>query len=322
MNRTFFLILPATAAAGSGRDALYVREALVAFPLWGIILATVVILLLSAKAGFWLGRYQGRRPEKTPESPIAEIVVAMFGLLAFMLGFTFSLAASRFDARRALVVDEANAIGTTYLRASLLSEPYRTEIRKLLREYVKARLSVVQSGAIAQGTAQAEEMQGRLWAEAVAAGGKNPGSIVTGLFISSLNEVIDLHTKRIAFGLRNHIPTSIWAALYFLAVCTMGMMGYYMGLAGARRFLAIIPLVLAFSVVLLLIADLDRPQAGLLKVSQQALSDLLDKFNAEGPEVRLSPVPSVPVWNEETGTHKRNNQRQLASNSYVRTRNC
>ncbi|MDB6023675.1 MAG: hypothetical protein JWQ04_3532 [Pedosphaera sp.] len=233
-------------------------------------------------------------------APITEIVTAMFGLLAFMLGFTFSLAASRFDARRVLVIEEANAIGTTYLRAGLLSEPYRTEIRKLLREYVKARVTSVQSGEIPQGMARADEMQERLWAEAVAAGGKNPGSILTGLFISSLNEVIDLHAKRIAFGLRNHIPTSIWAALCFLAVCTMGTMGYHTGLAGARSLLVIIPLVLTFSSVLFLIADLDHPQKGLLRVSQQALIDLLDKWNAKGPESRFPQVSPVLVQSDET----------------------
>ncbi|MDB6016162.1 MAG: hypothetical protein JWR19_651 [Pedosphaera sp.] len=284
MSRTLILTMPATGAGGSGRDALYAREAFIALPLFGIFAATVAVLLLFAEAGFRLGRYQGQRSEMAQKAPIAEIVSAMLGLLAFMLGFTFSLAASRFDARRALVVDEANAIGTTYLRAGLLSEPYRMEIRKLLRDYVKARLTYVQAGEIAQGMARADEMQERLWAEAVAAGGKNPGSIVTGLFIASLNEVIDLHAKRIAFSLRNHIPTSIWDALYFLAVCTIGTMGYHMGLVGARNVLAIIPLVLAFSVVLFLIADLDHPQKGLLKVSQQALVDLLDKWNTEGPE--------------------------------------
>ncbi|MDB6122664.1 MAG: hypothetical protein JWQ71_1657 [Pedosphaera sp.] len=305
--------MPATSTLGSGRDALYIREPLVALSLWGICMATVAVLLLSAAAGFWLGRYQGRHSEIMQKVPMAEIVGAMFGLLAFMLGFTFSLAATRFDARRALVVDEANAIGTTYLRAGLLPEPYRAEIRKLLREYVKQRLMFAQSGEIAQGIAQAEEMQGRLWAEAVTAGEKNPGSIVTGLFISSLNEVIDLHAKRIAFGLRNHIPTSIWAALYFLAICTMGMMGCHMGLAGARRLLAIIPLVLTFSVVMFLIADLDRPQKGLLRVSQQALTDLLDKLNAEGAESRLPRVCNVLVQNDDTETYQRNNQYQFTS---------
>jgi hypothetical protein len=284
MSRTLILTMPATGAGGSGRDALYVRESFIALPLSGILVATIAVLLLSAAAGFWWGRYQGQRSEKVQKAPIAEIVSAMLGLLAFMLGFTFSLAASRFDARRALVVDEANAISTTYLRAGLLSEPYRTEIRKLLRDYVKARLTFMQSGEIAQGIARAGEMQERLWAEAVAAGGKNPGSTVTGLFIASLNEVINLHVRRIAFGVRNQIPTSIWVTLYFLAVCTIGTMGYQMGLVGAHNVLAIIPLVLAFSVVLFLISDLDHPQKGLLKVSQQALVDLLDKWNTEGPE--------------------------------------
>lgn len=286
--------MPTTGAGGGGRDTLQIREPMVALPLWGIFLGTVAIILLSAEAGFWLGKHHGQRSEGLQKAPMSEIVGAMLGLLAFMLGFTFSLAATRFDARRALVVDEANAIGTTYLRAGLLPEPQRAEIRKLLRDYVKARLGFVQSGNVPQGIAGAEEMHARLWAEAVAVGGQNPGSIVTGLFISSLNEVIDLHAKRVTFGLRNHIPASIWAVLYFLAVCAIGTMGYHTGLAGARRFFAIVPLMLTFSVVLLLIADLDRPHEGFLKVSQQPLLDLLRTLPAEHPESRFPRVPAVP----------------------------
>jgi hypothetical protein len=279
MDLTPLLLMSATDAGGG---SFLLRELRLALPLWGTFLVTLVIILVSAGVGFRLGIYQGRRSEAAKKVPITQIVGAMFGLLAFMLGFTFSLAASRFDAKRALVVDEANAIGTTYLRAGLLPEPFRGETRKLLREYLKARLAFLQPNEIPQGIARAEELHARLWAEAEAAGGKNPGSIiVVGLFVSSLNEVIDLHAKRVTFGLRNHIPASIWNALYFLAVCAVGMIGYHAGLVGARGFFVIIPLAIMFSVVLLLIMDLDRPQEGSLKVSQQPLSDLLNTLNRD-----------------------------------------
>lgn len=232
---------------------------------------------------------------------MAEIVGAMLGLLAFMLGFTFSLAASRLDARRALVVSEANAIGTTFLRAGLLSEPCQGEIRKLLREYLKGRIKLTESVQPGEEIKRAEEIQGRLWVEAEAAIGRDPASRAAVLFISSLNELIDLHTNRVIFGLRNHIPTAIWAALYFLAVSTIGTMGYHVGLAGVRRFLVIIPPVLAFSVVMSLIADLDRPHKGLLRVSLQALVDLLDKWIAENPESKIQAVSSAPDSERRNG---------------------
>jgi zinc transporter ZupT len=97
---------------------------------------------------------------------------------------------------------------------------------------------------------------------------------VPGLFIGSLNEVIDLHAKRLALGVRNRFPGTIWAALSFVAIIGTSVMGYHAGLAGSGRSLALLALVLAFSAVVMLIVDLDRPQEGLLRVSQQTMTDL------------------------------------------------
>src|SRR5262249_25782350 len=104
-------------------------------------------------------------------------------------------------------------------------------------------------------------------------GEKRPTPI-TGLFIQSLNEVIDLHAKRVTMGLRNRIPVAIWGALYFTAILAMAGVGYHAGLTSATRTLATLALVVTFSGILWLIADLDRPQEGLLRVSQQAMVDL------------------------------------------------
>src|SRR5271165_4059660 len=97
-------------------------------PIWGVFLATVAVVLLAVEGGFRLGQYRRRRSEQEDRPPVGEMVAATLALLAFMLAFTFGLAASRFDVRRGLVIDEANAIGTTYLRAGLLPEPYRGEV--------------------------------------------------------------------------------------------------------------------------------------------------------------------------------------------------
>jgi hypothetical protein len=95
--------------------------------------------------------------------------------------------------------------------------------------------------------------------------------------------VIDLHTERLALGVRNRIPVTIWGTLYLVAVLGTAVMGYHTGLAGSARSLAMLSLVLAFSAVMTLIADLDRPQEGLLRVSQQALADLRNSFVSPGP---------------------------------------
>jgi hypothetical protein len=247
-------------------------------PLWGLFFATVLVILLSVEGGFRLGRYRRRRNEHEQHAPVGSIVGATLGLLALMLAFTFGRAISHYDARRHLVLDEANAIGATYLRAELLPKPQRTEIRKLLREYVTVRVKDVQTGEIEHGIARSEELQDRLWSEAVALSEKDSGSIVAGLFIQSLNEVIDLHAKRVTAGIRTRIPGSIWVALIFVAMLAMAAMGYHAGLTGTRGRLVVFVVVLTFSVVILLIADVDRRQEGLIKVSQQAMVDLQNKL--------------------------------------------
>ena len=181
-----------------------------------------------------------------------------------------------------MLLDEANAIGTTYLRAGMLPDR-REEIRALLREYVDVRLKAVLSNNIAEGMRQSLNIQDQLWAQAVAVGEKNPNSIVVGLFMQSLNEVIDLHAKRVQAGLRNRIPAAFWVALFAVAVFSLATMGYHSGLAGTSRSLAVLAVAFTFSAVIGLIADLDRPQEGGLKVSQQALIDLRQSMNAIKP---------------------------------------
>ena len=253
-----------------------------ALPLWGLFLAIVLLVLLSVEGGYRLGKYRRSRSEEEKEAPVGAMVGATLGLLAFILAFTFGLAAARFDTRRHVLLDEANAIGTTYLRAGMLPDR-REDIRALLRDYVDTRLEAVRSGNVTAGIRRSEHLQDQLWAQAVAVGEHNPTSIVVGLFIQSLNEVIDLHAKRVTAGLRNRIPGAIWVALFTVAVLSLGAMGYHACLSRTSRSLAELAVAFTFSVVIGLIADRDRPQEGVLKVSQQALIDLRHSMQVARP---------------------------------------
>ena len=247
-------------------------------PLWGVFLAVLVLVLAAIEGGYRLGNFRHRQSGGEKEAPVGAMVGATLGLLAFMLAFTFGMAAERFDTRKQLVLDEANAIGTTYLRTAMLPER-RDEIRALLRSYVDTRLEAVQSGRVAEQILQSEATQGKLWLAATAVGLQHPDSIVVGLFVESLNEVIDLHAKRVTAGLRNRIPSAIWVALLTIAALSLAAMGYHAGLVGTIRSLAIIVVAVTFSAVIVLIADLDRPQEGTLIVSQQALIDVRESMN-------------------------------------------
>ena len=244
-----------------------------ALPPWTVFLITVGVMLLSVEIGHRVASYQKQRREADKPALVAPVVGASLGLLAFMLAFTFGMAGSTFQDRRVVVLDEANAIGTAYLRAAMLPKNIGTESRDLLREYVDVRLEAIQSGNVDQAISRSEQLQNLLWSQAIAATEKER-SAMTSLYIQSLNEVIDLHSKRVVAGLRSRVPGAIWISLYLLAVLAMSAMGYQQGLTSTKRSLAVMALVLAFSLVLMLIVDLDRPGQSLIQVSQQSMIDL------------------------------------------------
>jgi hypothetical protein len=140
-------------------------------------------------------------------------------------------------------------------------------------------LEAVQPNKAQQAVVASQRLQARLWAEAVAAVEKEPSSVLNGLFIEPLNEVIGLHVKRVQAALISHVPGVIWATLYFAAYLAMTGIGYHQGLTSLRRSPAVVALVLTFSAVMFLIADLERPQEGWLEVSQQAMVDLRNSLD-------------------------------------------
>jgi hypothetical protein len=241
-------------------------------PLWMLLGGVFVLVLLAVEGGYRLGK-AARRADEDSDSPLGEMIGATLGLLAFLLAFTFSLAASRYDVRRQLLLDEANAIGTTWLRAGFLPEG-GDEIRALLRQYTDARLDATHAGNLQASIRRSEELQAQLWERAAPLARRSDNPVMVALFIQSLNELIDLHAKRLTASVRNRIPLAIWAALYAVTVLSFAALGYHAGLVRSRRSLAVVPVAFTFAVVIGLIADLDRPQEGSLTVGQEALHDV------------------------------------------------
>jgi hypothetical protein len=248
-------------------------------PLWTLPLIILAIVLLAVEVGYRLGRHRSRYSEHEKESLVGAAVAATLALVGFMLAFTFGVAGTRYDARRQAVLDEANAIGTTYLRASLLPEDRGTDIRQLLRQYVDARLEAVRTGKIETGLRRANELHSQLWATIEPIAKKYPESIQVGLFVQSLNQMIDLHTTRVVAGLYSRIPFIVWISLYAITAVSMIGIGYHAGLASKARSLSFLMLAITFAAVMLLVADLDRPQEGMLRVSQQVITDVRSTMN-------------------------------------------
>ena len=251
-----------------------VHTPLDSIPLWAVFGLTIVGILLSVELGYRTGLWRRRASAQEKEAPVGAMVAAQLGLLAFLLAFTFGFAASRYADRREVLLDESNAIGTAFLRTAMIPDPHPTEIRRLLREYVAVRIAAVEHGFIDEAIRQSEELHVRLWSETVAAANKDPRSIPLGLFIQALNDVINLHAKRLQVSLRTRVPGTLWGVLAAVTALSFFAMGYLGGLAGTSRSPAVLVIALTFAATTWMIADLDRPSDGLLKVSQRPMIEL------------------------------------------------
>ena len=251
-------------------------------PLWGVFILTVVVALIAVELGVWLAKVSLRERDKEPDAPLGSMVGAVLGLLAFILAFTFGMTASRFDARRQLVLEEANAIGTTYLRAGLMPPTQGLEIRRLLREYADLRMNTTMENVL-ETLKQSEETHGRLWSQAKSLVKEDMDSELRSLFIASLNELIDLHQSRKTVGLQYRIPGTVWFAMYLLMVLSMLAVGYQAGMSGTRRLRGTPMLAAAFALVIMMIADIDRPGEGLMRVSQQPIADVQQTMLGDSP---------------------------------------
>jgi hypothetical protein len=243
------------------------------FSLLSVFFVGVAIVLLASEIGWQLGT---RTKPAGMGGNISAVEQSLLGLLALIVGFTFLMALTRFEARREAVLNEANAIGTTALRARLLPEPYRAETLKLLREYVQIRIDYIPTGkSLAEHASLIErsnKIQEALWQQAKALSAKDNNMVPTGLFIQTLNEMIDNQGKRLS-ALRNYIPDAVLLSLFGIAAVACGFAGYASGLDPLRTRMPVLVTVALVCGVIFVILDLDRPNVGFITISQQPMID-------------------------------------------------
>lgn len=246
-----------------------------------LILSTCALMALAIELGCWLGRRHHGRASEAITGHINNLQSAILGLLALLLGFTFSMALARFDARKALVVDEANAIGTAALRAEFLPEPDRLEAHELLADYAASRLDFFRAGAdpaaINQTYENTNAIQSALWAIATARAQAEPQSVPGSQFNSALNELFDLAEKRRA-ALDNHVPEAVITLLVVVTLVAFFLMAYSLALQDRRRHGATYLFALLIAFVLGVILDLDRPRRGFVQVSQASMERTLQSL--------------------------------------------
>jgi hypothetical protein len=254
------------------------------FPLWAVYVMTVVAVLVAAEVGFRIGIWLQRRdPDSRKTSMTGAVVGGLLGLMAFLLAFSIGIVINQHNGRKAMVVEEANAVGTAYLRAGFLGEPDRTSARDLLREYVEVRLAAADDQTLFESAmARSEEIHGQLWSIVEDNVSKGQESATMALFVDSINEVIDVHSLRLA-AVELRLPRLLGIVLYAATVLSFLLVGIASSADGKRDLLAILLFALALVAVLMILVDLDRPQQGILTVSQTALSDLLRQMTTGAP---------------------------------------
>jgi hypothetical protein len=259
-----------------------------------------VLMLLATEAGVRFGADARARRREEETSYIDFIQGGALGLLSLLLGFTYALAADRHDARTELQVSEANALGTAYLRAGLVTDPSRSELRRILRQYVDAATQyefvIDDRVKITESFQRADRALQILWLAGVRAiEGREPTESDS-LLLQSLNDVIDLHERRIA-AFEYRVPKVILWLLVFLAIASLALTGYGIGLNGSRKFFLTTGMATLVAAVLLVIIDLQHPQQGFIRVSQKSMIRLHDRLHAEEAAETTPKLQSVPNSN-------------------------
>lgn len=256
------------------------QEILYSYNSVSIVVMLFIAIVLLNEVGFRIGRFVQSRTDSEVKSLTSSIQASILGLLALLLGFTFSMSMQRYDNRSMALIDEANTIGTAVLRIQLLPEEFRDEAKNLFNEYIRLRveIGVIDLTETEERDAYSEKianLQNQLWAVAISATDADPRPATTGAFVKSLNDVIDSQGKRNAL-LKMQVPEVVLMLLFIVFISSGGIMGYSAGLSGKRMFAPIVLVSLLITLIVFIIIDLDRPKRGLIQVDQSVMLELLN----------------------------------------------
>ena len=242
------------------------------WPTWLIAVGLFCAMFLANEAGFRYGHRYHRQESEVSRTVAAAFKGSVFGLVALLLAFSFSATTSRHELRQRLVLDQANAIGTCYLRAGLLGDPWRERIREILRRYVALRLEHAGAGSD-QTAAELDRLLSSLWEEVEGVDRKDPEAVRISMIVPAANDVIDLSSTR-SWASRNHLPDPVLALLLSSVLVSSALLGHSSGQAGVRHLGLWLAMNLIFVLILYVVLDFDRPQRGLIRVDQTPLVEL------------------------------------------------
>jgi hypothetical protein len=241
-----------------------------------------IAVLIPILLGQRYGQYIKKKTEEASHAPVGSVVAAAFGLLAFMLAITFQITANRYDARKELLLEEVTNIRSTFLRAGLIPEPYRSSTKKFLVEYVDIRVDFANDiSKLGAGLARSQQILDSLWKYTEALAEQDRSSEVYALYTTSVNDMVDSYNQRIAVGLQYRIPNAVLFVLFIISFISMFVLGYQFGLSGRGNLRLIILLSLIFAIVMFLILALDSPEKGLATVNQKPVFSLQQQLHSK-----------------------------------------
>jgi len=250
-------------------------------PAWILFLLVFIAGVLAAEGGAWYMRSRERKDTSSKPAPVGSLMGALLGLLAFMLGLTFSITASRFSERKHLVVDQAKAIGTCYLRTDLLPDKQKLETQRLFKEYINLLIGTTSLPSI-ENVSKLEFLQMQIWNQAASLKQESMDPQLRSLYISSVNDVVDIFGERKTVVFIFKIPGPIWAVLLLLFIFSMFVAGLEINSFKLRRNLNVPIMTAGFALIVVLISAMDAStKPGHFSVSQQPLTDVQEMIKAE-----------------------------------------
>jgi hypothetical protein len=237
------------------------------------------IMLLLLEIGLRIGKHRIKLDPDHSHDGFGSMEAAVFGLMGLMIAFTFSGAVSRLDQRRMDIIEEANAIGTAYLRVDLLPEDAQPAMRKYFREYLDARIDVYQKvpdlQAVAEAQKKAESLQSIIWNAAVEDCKKSENNAASMLFLPAVNSMIDISSSRMAIAFI-HQPLIVFIILVILALVCSLFAGYGMAVGKSRSWVHFIGFTAALIISIYIIIDMEYPRIGFININSMdyLLTDL------------------------------------------------
>ncbi len=253
-------------------------------PLWVVGLIFIIILIIALEAGFRVGLIRRVHWKDADSGGGALVLTSMFAVMGLVLAFTYGSGQSRFDARKHAVMIEANALGTAFHRADLVAEPGRTELRNILLDYARTRAfeprtinTYEEYRAAVNSTLEKLDMIWPATKRIVEQGNSGP---IEASLVAAINDVLDAHTIRLT-AVRDHLPRVIMWMLLFVIAAALAVAGYNAGIQGRMSRWRMSAFVLVLTALMLVILDFDRPNDGLVIVSNKSIYAAIEQMEAD-----------------------------------------